>query len=196
MTIFDYMNAPEYYGNDPAWAYLEFLSMEARLLRMELQPKLDCDVDFSPVNTFSHNFHFPGGDWQSMPKPSTRALQVMRAAGVDIPGEEPRNALMPLMGQPGAFLHEVDDDAMEPTYRKRFSAVICMPVPRYMGEAVYLVEGRLFRAQKGGKYIVLSRDNKLYPDQEVHMDSFAASAPAMVVADVTVRNTTLLRRAA
>jgi hypothetical protein len=196
MTIYDYIENPGHYDKDSSWAYLEWLAMEARLLRLELEPKLDPDLEFSPVNTFSHNFHFPDCGWQSAPKPSTRALQVMRAAGVTILGDERPNALMPLMGRPGAFLHEVADDTMEPTYRRRFSAVICVPVKRYMGEGVYLVEGRLFRAQKGGKYIVLSRDNKLYPDQEVHMDSFAASAPAMVVADVTVRNTTLLRRAA
>ena len=59
--------------------------MEARLLRLELAPQSDPEIDVSPINTFSHGFHFPDGGWQSKAKPSTRAVQVMRAAGVEIP---------------------------------------------------------------------------------------------------------------
>lgn len=101
------------------------------------------------------------------------------------------NAMIPFMHRADAFLHEVDDDTMEPTLRKRFSAVICVPVKRYLGEAVYLVDGRLFRAQKGSTYILLTRDNKLYPDQEVHRDTFAAAELALVVAEVKITNTML-----
>jgi hypothetical protein len=73
------------YSLDPRQAYLEWLRMEARLLQMELAPELDPESEFSPCGTFARGFHFPRGGWQSAPKPSTRALAVMRAAGVVIP---------------------------------------------------------------------------------------------------------------
>ena len=74
------------FKRDPRWAYLEFLHYEARLLRMELAPNLDPDHEFTPSNTFAKRFHFPRtGSWKDLPQPSTRALQVMRAAGVVIP---------------------------------------------------------------------------------------------------------------
>ena len=72
------------YRRDPRWAYLEFLHYEARLLRMELDP--GNDWDFTATGTFANRFHFPlKGNWTDVPKPSTRALQVLRAAGVKIP---------------------------------------------------------------------------------------------------------------
>lgn len=101
------------------------------------------------------------------------------------------SGLVQFMGHPNAFMREVDDDTMEPTYRKRFSAVICVPVRRYLGEAVYLVDDRLFRAQKMGKYIRLTRDNSVYPDQIVHCETFATASLALVVADVKITNTIL-----
>jgi hypothetical protein len=76
---------PADYTLDPRQAYLEWLRMEARMLRIELAPELDPDREFSPCGTFARGFHFPRGGWQSAPKPSTRALAVMRAAGVVIP---------------------------------------------------------------------------------------------------------------
>nr|WP_314085702.1 hypothetical protein [uncultured Shinella sp.] len=69
-------------------AYLEWLAMEARLLRIELYgDEYFANRELTPCNTFAHSFHFPADDrtWEDVPKPSTRAVQVLRSAGVDMP---------------------------------------------------------------------------------------------------------------
>ncbi|WP_432347920.1 hypothetical protein WMC41_09930 [Shinella yambaruensis] len=69
--------------DDPRYAYLEWLRMEARILQLELFPDLDPTRDFTPCNTFAKSFHFPTGvDWRKVPKPSTRAAKVLAAVGV------------------------------------------------------------------------------------------------------------------
>ncbi|RCS25255.1 hypothetical protein DUT91_00020 [Phyllobacterium salinisoli] len=79
-------NMWENYENDPRMAYLEWLSMEARLLRRELFPEGDCERGFVPCNTFSQGFHLPvDGDWRDVAPPSTRAERVLKAAGVVFP---------------------------------------------------------------------------------------------------------------
>lgn len=73
---------------DPREAYLEWLAMEARLLRIELYGDVYYAArEFTPCGTFANDYHF-GGDWKKKPQPSTRALTVLRAVGVQIPGEE------------------------------------------------------------------------------------------------------------
>lgn len=77
------------YENDPKWAYLQWLTMEARLLRMELMPAHDAELEFSPASTFAHDFHLPlGRSWKDCPQPSTRAETVLRAVGVVFPNDE------------------------------------------------------------------------------------------------------------
>ncbi|PWE52423.1 hypothetical protein DEM27_31240 [Metarhizobium album] len=77
------------FRTDPRWAYLEWLRMEARLLQMELCPNLDPELEFAPCNTFAKAFHFPRNNrWQDVPQPSTRAEQVLRAAGVAFPAND------------------------------------------------------------------------------------------------------------
>jgi hypothetical protein len=56
---------PADYTLDPRQAYLEWLRMEARMLRIELAPELDPDREFSPCGTFARGFHFPRGGWPS-----------------------------------------------------------------------------------------------------------------------------------
>lgn len=74
------------YDRDARFAYLEWLTMEARLLRIEMWPDCNPTDDFSPVNTFAMPFHFPyPQNWRGMQPPSARALAVMEAAGVEIP---------------------------------------------------------------------------------------------------------------
>lgn len=69
------------YQLDPRQAYLEWLDMEARMLRRELWPECDLSAGYTPRNTFPHHFHKP-----SMAEPpSARAVRVMAAAGVTIP---------------------------------------------------------------------------------------------------------------
>jgi len=78
---------PDDYENDPRSAYLEWLHMEARLLRMELYGE-ECwaDKQLTPCGTFAKGFHFPsGGGWRDVPPPSTRAETVLRAVGVQMP---------------------------------------------------------------------------------------------------------------
>ena len=81
------MPETDIWGNDPRYAYLEWLHMEARLLRLEI----GWDFDFTPCSTFAQSFHFPhdGRSWQGVPKPSTRAVQVLEAVGVNVPLQEP-----------------------------------------------------------------------------------------------------------
>ena len=84
--VYQYMSDPDAFRLDPRWAYLEWLHYEARLLRIELEPNTNPDSEFSPCGTFAKRFHFPADrQWTDVPKPSTRALQVMVAAGVEIP---------------------------------------------------------------------------------------------------------------
>ena len=75
------------YDTDPRFAYLEWLTMEARLLRLEMWPNCNPSDGFNPVNTFALSFHMPadGKNWRDMQPPSSRALAVMQAAGVEIP---------------------------------------------------------------------------------------------------------------
>ena len=70
--------------DDPRYAYLEWLRMEARILQIELFPELDQTRDFTPCNTFAKSFHFPsdGRTWKDVPKPSTRAVTVLKAVGI------------------------------------------------------------------------------------------------------------------
>ncbi|WP_439628213.1 hypothetical protein [Shinella sp.] len=71
--------------SDPRLAYLEWLAMEARMLRIELYGDDYGDREFTPCNTFAKTFHFPPGvDWRDVPKPSTRAAKVLAAAGVKV----------------------------------------------------------------------------------------------------------------
>ena len=72
---------------DPRPAYLEWLAMEARLLRIELYgDPYYADRELTPCGTFACDYHM-SADWKSKPQPSTRALMVLRAVGVQIPGE-------------------------------------------------------------------------------------------------------------
>lgn len=74
------------YETDPRHAYLEWLAMEARILRIELYgDQYFADKELTPCNTFAHDFHFGGGDWRAKPQPSTRAEAVMRLVGVKFP---------------------------------------------------------------------------------------------------------------
>lgn len=71
--------------DDPRHAYLEWLAMEARLLRIELYgDEYFADKEFTPCNTFARSFHFPsdGRTWKDVPKPSTRATTVLKAVGI------------------------------------------------------------------------------------------------------------------
>ncbi len=78
---------PADYDKDPRFAYLEWIRMETKLLRLEMWPDTDPNGDFSPCNTFAMPFHFPDGGqgWRDAEPPSSRAMRVMQAAGVDIP---------------------------------------------------------------------------------------------------------------
>jgi hypothetical protein len=68
-------------------AYCEWLFMEHRLLCDELEPDYHPSGRWSPVNSASHAFHFPNSDgfkgWESSP-PSSRAIPMMRALGIDV----------------------------------------------------------------------------------------------------------------
>lgn len=66
-------------------AYLQWLHMEARILRIELYGDNHADREWTPCNTFTQNYHFKGGDWRALPQPSTRAVAVLRTVGADIP---------------------------------------------------------------------------------------------------------------
>lgn len=83
---------PSDYDRDPRFAYLEWLRMEMRLLRMEMWPDVDPNKDFTPCNTFAMPFHFPHGglEWRDAEPPSYRALRVLEAAGVAIPTDVKR----------------------------------------------------------------------------------------------------------
>lgn len=64
-------------------AYLQWLHMEARILRIELYGDNHADREWTPCNTFTQNYHF-SGDWRALPQPSTRAVAVLRIVGADI----------------------------------------------------------------------------------------------------------------
>lgn len=71
---------------DPRFAYLEWLDMEAKLLRIEMWPNYDPNLEYAPINTFARSFHFPVGErWQDCEPPSNRATRVLQAAGVKMP---------------------------------------------------------------------------------------------------------------
>lgn len=73
-------------NRDTRHAYLEWLTMEARLLQEELFPAADNSRQLAPCNTFAKSFHFPaGGDWREVPPPSSRAEAVLRSVGVEFP---------------------------------------------------------------------------------------------------------------
>lgn len=75
---------PMDYAQDPRFAYLEWLRMEARLLQIELG--YGQNGESTPLSTFTHGYHFPEGmNWRDQPQPSTRAEQVLRAVGVNVP---------------------------------------------------------------------------------------------------------------
>ena len=77
---------PVDYAQDPRYAYLQWLRMEATLLQLELDPSSDSARELSPRGTFTQTYHFPPGqDWRDAPQPSTRAEQVLRAVGVNVP---------------------------------------------------------------------------------------------------------------
>lgn len=68
---------------DPRFAYLEWLAMEARLLRIELYgDEYWADKQLTPCGTFAGDFHMGQGDWKDRPQPSTRAELVLRTVGV------------------------------------------------------------------------------------------------------------------
>lgn len=75
---------PVDFTQDPRFAYLEWLRMEARLLQIELG--YGPNGESTPLNTFTHSYHFPHDiSWRDAPQPSTRAELVLRAVGVDVP---------------------------------------------------------------------------------------------------------------
>ena len=95
-------------------------------------------------------------------------------------------------GQP--FVHHVVGDTMVPTYRPRTHAVFCMPVTRYEGDGIYLIDGtELYRCQKRDRKVKLWRDNELYPQYEVDLDTFNDAHLSMVIADITIRNHDAMR---
>lgn len=68
---------------DPREAYLEWLAMEARLLRIELYGDAWRDRELTPCNTAAHAFHFPHDrSWRDVPPPSTRADLILSTVGV------------------------------------------------------------------------------------------------------------------
>ncbi|MCW5706746.1 hypothetical protein [Shinella sp.] len=71
---------------DLSEAYLQWLHMEARILRIELYGDNHADREWTPCNTFTQHYHFKGGNWRALPQPSTRAMAVLRTVGADIPG--------------------------------------------------------------------------------------------------------------
>src|SRR5690606_9986216 len=75
------------YDTDPRFAYLDWLTMEARLLRLELWPHADPRKELTPVNTFAHGFHWPelGQTYADDVPPTSRAETVLRAVGIEMP---------------------------------------------------------------------------------------------------------------
>jgi hypothetical protein len=67
---------------DTREAYLEWLAMEARLLRIELYGEAWRDRELTPCNTAARSFHFPHDrSWKDVPPPSTRAELVLATVG-------------------------------------------------------------------------------------------------------------------
>lgn len=86
------------------------------------------------------------------------------------------------------FIYPVASDVMAPTYRAGVNSVICLPVEGYTCEGVYLVDNELYRCERQGRYVAVWRDNPIYSQWRIHIDVFNASELALVVADITVRN--------
>ena len=75
---------PTDYAQDPRYAYLQWLRTEADLLQIELG--FSSERELSPRGTLAQSYHFPPGEnWRDQPQPSTRAEQVLRAVGVNVP---------------------------------------------------------------------------------------------------------------
>ncbi|WP_421580083.1 hypothetical protein [Shinella sp. M31] len=67
---------------DPREAYLEWLAMEARLLRIELYGEAWRERELTPSGTAAKTFHFPHDrSWKDVPPPSTRAELVLAIVG-------------------------------------------------------------------------------------------------------------------
>ena len=68
-----------------AYAYLEWLHMEKRLLSYQLFPGIREADRLVPASTEASNFHFPADcAWHEAPMPSTRAESVLTQVGVDL----------------------------------------------------------------------------------------------------------------
>ncbi|WP_185982844.1 hypothetical protein [Aureimonas mangrovi] len=68
-----------------AYAYMQWLHMEKRLLSAQLWPGIRDADDAIPHNTEAQSFHFPDDrPWNEAPMPSTRAEIVLRFVGVDL----------------------------------------------------------------------------------------------------------------
>lgn len=64
-----------------------------------------------------------------------------------------------------SFIHDIIGDSTSPTYAAGRHAVICVPVAGYTYEGVYLINRlELYRCQREGRYVRMSRDNKLYSE--------------------------------
>lgn len=67
--------------------YSDWLLLERRILNMELFPNAEDQAAARHVflsNRVTEAFHLPpGGGWQDLPKPSTRAALVLSAVGCD-----------------------------------------------------------------------------------------------------------------
>lgn len=94
----------------------------------------------------------------------------------------------------------VNGDNMEPTLRGSWDYVVCMPVPTYTGEGLYLLDhggygiAQVYRVDsdlRGGLRLI--SDNKVYPTQSVTLAQFESQVLAKVVADLKVRDERALR---
>lgn len=95
-----------------------------------------------------------------------------------------------------SFIHEIIGDSMAPTYSPGRHAVICVPVDGYLCEGVYLVNGHdLYRCQREGQNVRMSRDNKVYSESTHPIDIFNSADLALVCADVRITNPSVLRQA-
>ncbi|WP_421869011.1 hypothetical protein [Pararhizobium sp.] len=99
-----------------------------------------------------------------------------------------RLPVVPTASQAAPFIHPVVSDAMAPTYRAGQHSVICLPVEAYVCEGIYLVDGELYRCERAGNYVEVWRDNPAWTKYRIHIDLFNDSPLALVVADITVRN--------
>jgi hypothetical protein len=99
-----------------------------------------------------------------------------------------RLPVVPAASKAAPFIHPVVSDAMAPTYRAHQHSVICLPVESYVCEGVYLVDGELYRCERFGRNVHVWRDNPAQTDYNVDVDCFNSSPLALVIADITVRN--------